>query len=68
MKRFLDQEEGYASSEPSDDIDFDPVDQRRKLEIKKKLEERMEKRRLKEELEDYDGELDDEFDWGDSDK
>ncbi len=33
--------------------------------VRRKLEDRLERRRLKQELEDYEGELDDEFDWSD---
>lgn len=35
----------------------------RKKDVRRKLEARMDRKRLKEELEDYEGELDDEFDW-----
>jgi hypothetical protein len=68
MKHHINQEEKYVPSEFSEDMEADPVDHRRKLEIKKKLEERMEKRRLKQELEDYEGELDSDFNWDNFDK
>ncbi len=68
MKYPSDQEETNSFSELNDDFDLDPVDSRRKKEIRRKLEERMERRRLKNELEDYEGELDDEFNWDDFDK
>lgn len=69
MKHHIDHEEHYTSSEFGDDVENnDPTDCKRKMEIKRKLEERMEKRRLKHELEDYDGELDADFDWDDHDK
>lgn len=58
----------HLSSEQGDDLEFDPADSHRKMEIKRKLDERMERRRLKQELEDYEGELDEEFDWEDFDK
>ena len=35
----------------------------RKKQVRHLLESRLEHKRLKEELEDYEGELDDEFDW-----
>jgi len=34
-----------------------------KREVKRMLEERLEKKRLKEELEDFDGELEGDYDW-----
>ncbi|MGV3739665.1 MAG: PA3496 family putative envelope integrity protein [Gammaproteobacteria bacterium] len=68
MKHHIDHEEHYTSSEFGDDVDYDPADSKRKMEIKRKLEERMEKRRLKQELEDYEGELDADFDWDEHDK
>jgi len=34
-----------------------------KREVKRMLEARLERKRLKDELEDYDGELEDDFDW-----
>lgn len=34
-----------------------------KREVKRMLEERLERKRLKDELEDFDGELEGEFDW-----
>lgn len=48
--------------------DLDPVDSVRQKEVRRKLEERMERRRLKQELEDYEGELDKDFDWDEFDK
>lgn len=68
MKHHIDHEEQYSSSEFGDDVEHDPADSKRLKEIKRKLEERMEKRRLKQELEDYEGELDADFDWDDYDK
>ena len=38
-----------------------------KREVKRMIEARLERKRLKDELEDFDGELEDEFDW-DNDK
>ncbi len=68
MKHLNDFEDSFAFSEHSDDLDFDPSDAHHQIEIKRKLDERLEKRRLKEELEDYEGELDADFDWKDYDK
>ena len=67
MKHHIDHEDQYSASDFGDDIDFDPADCKRKMEIKRKLDQQMEKRRLKQELEDYEGELDEEFDWDDYD-
>lgn len=63
-----DHEEIYSSAEFTDDFDLDPVDSVRQKEVRRKLEERMERRRLKQELEDYEGELDKDFDWDEFDK
>lgn len=68
LRHHTDHEESHAFPDHGEDRDADPNDSRRKMEIKKKLEERMEKRRLKLELEDYEGELDNNFDWDDFDK
>lgn len=68
MKHQYDQEEPYSFSDFSDDFDLDPDDNRRKKEIRRKLEDRMERRRLKQELEDYEGEYGDDFDWDELDK
>ncbi len=38
-----------------------------KREVKRLLEEKLERKRLKNELEDFDGELEGEFDWNDFD-
>ncbi len=68
MRHHPDRENSHSFSEHGDDLEFDPVDCQRKLEIKRKLDEQMEKRRLKQELEDYEGELDEDFDWENFDK
>ncbi len=68
MKYHSDYDDNRACSEQGDDLEFDPVDSHRRIEIKRKLDERMEKRRLKDELEDYEGELDEGFNWDDFDK
>lgn len=47
------------------DDDFDAGDVSHKKDVRRKLEMRLERKRLKEELEDYEGELDDDFDWSD---
>lgn len=39
-----------------------------KKDVRRKLEARIDRKRLKEELEDYEGELDDDFNWDDLDK
>lgn len=64
----IDHEDIYFSTEFTDDFDLDPNDSVRKKEVRRKLEERMERRRLKQELEDYEGELDKDFDWDEFDK
>ena len=43
----------------------DEDDAAHKREVRKMLEERMERKRLKDELEDFEGELEDDFDWDD---
>ncbi|MBP6918858.1 MAG: hypothetical protein KBB94_08085 [Legionellaceae bacterium] len=70
MKHHSDYDANLASSssEQGDDLEFDPADIHRRMEIKRKLDEKMEKRRLKDELEDYEGELDEGFNWDDFDK
>lgn len=68
MKHHNDYDDHRCASEHGDDIEFDPADSPRKMEIKRKLDERMERRRLKQELEDYEGELDEGFNWDDFDK
>jgi hypothetical protein len=47
-----------------DDVEVSAHDK----DVRRKLEARLERRRLKEELEDYEGELDDDFEWDDVDK
>jgi len=44
-------------------LDESPHELGHKRHLRKMLEARLEHKRLKEELEDYEGELDDEFDW-----
>ena len=68
MKHHSDYDDNRASFEQGDDLEIDPADSHRRMEIKRKLDERMEKRRLKDELEDYEGELDEGFNWDDFDK
>ncbi|MEI6094840.1 MAG: hypothetical protein WCR08_05145 [Gammaproteobacteria bacterium] len=68
MKHHSDYDDHRASSEQGDDLEFDPADSHHRMEIKRKLDEKMEKRRLKHELEDYEGELDEGFNWDDFDK
>ena len=43
--------------------DYETLSHKKK--IRRRLEDRFDRRSLKHELEDYEGELDDEFDWGD---
>lgn len=43
--------------------DENPEELLRKKHIRQMIESRLERKKLKEELEDYEGELDDEFDW-----
>ncbi|MCR9191168.1 MAG: hypothetical protein NXI01_00715 [Gammaproteobacteria bacterium] len=64
MKHHTDQNETPDISDP----ESDQIDDSQKREIRRKLEDRVERQRLKEELEDYEGELDDEFDWDNLDK
>ena len=64
MKHYTDREESYYSFENNDDFELDGLDSH-KRDVRRKIEERMERRRLKNELEDYEGELDEDFDWGD---
>ena len=49
-------------------IEDDVESSEHKKEVRRRLEAKLERKRLKEELEDYEGELDDEFDWDDADK
>ncbi len=44
-----------------DEEDSEVVEHKR--EVKRMLDDKLERKRLKDELEDFDGELDDEFDW-----
>jgi phosphopantothenoylcysteine synthetase/decarboxylase len=63
MKHFNDRDEQYHFLDGrNDDYEFDGLDDHKK-EVRRKLEDRIERRRLKLELEDYEGELDDDFDW-----
>ncbi|MCH9757443.1 MAG: hypothetical protein K0U37_09680 [Gammaproteobacteria bacterium] len=48
-----------------DDEDSDVTDHKR--EVKRMLEDKLERKRLKNELEDFDGELEGEFDWDEFD-
>jgi hypothetical protein len=66
MKHYSDRDDSYQALEGSDDYELDGIDSRKK-EVRRKLEERMERNRLKKELEDYEGELDDDFNWDDVD-
>lgn len=65
MKQHSDQDDNYfySESESGDDYEVGPIDPERQKEVRRKLEARMERRRLKAELEDYEGELDNDFDW-----
>lgn len=59
------------SQEHAADLDNDAIhhheddesDISHKKEVKKLLEKRLEQKRLRDELEDFDGELEDDFDW-----
>ena len=65
MKHFNDRDEQYHFLDGRNDhYEFDGLDDHKK-EVRRKLEDRIERRRLKLELEDYEGELDDDFDWDD---
>ncbi|PJD94287.1 MAG: hypothetical protein CK424_00225 [Legionella sp.] len=69
MRQHLDQDDNHFYSESTDDYEIGPMDPAHIKEVRRKLDERMERRRLKEELEDYEGELDNDFEWdGFSDK
>ena len=48
-----------------DEEDSEVVEHKR--EVKRMIEDKLERKRLKDELEDFDGELDDEFDWDEFD-
>ena len=63
MKGHHHQEEHHLS-EHVDDFELEDISAHQK-EVRRKLEQRLERRRLKQELEDYEGELDQEFDWDD---
>ncbi len=67
MKQHSDQDDNYfyseSESDSADDFESGPIDPERIKEVRRKLEARMERRRLKAELEDYEGELDNDFDW-----
>jgi len=43
--------------------EYDMATAAHKIDVRRKLEQRLDRKRLKEELEDYEGEIDDEFDW-----
>ncbi len=58
-KEDADDNQGIYDFNFDEDID----DLSRKKQVKRMLEERLERKRLKQELEDYEGELDGEFDW-----
>lgn len=63
MKHYTDdREDAYTNWDNPEELDFEDVGRHQK-EIRRRLDERMERRRLKKELEDYEGELDDDFDW-----
>lgn len=66
MKHYHDREESSIFLDHNIQVE-DNLDDHKK-EVRRKLDERIERRRLKEELEDYEGELDDEFDWDDIQK
>ena len=55
MKHHSDYDDNRASSEQGDDLEFDPADIHRRMEIKRKLDEN-------------EGELDEGFNWDDFDK
>ena len=46
----------------------DTEESEHKKDVRKRLEAKLERKRLKEELEDYEGELDDDFDWEEIDR
>lgn len=54
----------HYEEQEHEDID-DLVHRKR---VRRMLEEKLERKRLKEELEDYEGELDDEFNWDNIDR
>jgi len=58
----IEQQNAAAPREYFDDND-DGETLEHKREVKRMLEERLERKRLKDELEDFDGELEDDFDW-----
>jgi|GEM_PF-3633225 len=58
--------QGHAADLDNDAIhhqEDDESDISHKKEVKKLLEKRLEQKRLRDELEDFDGELEDDFDW-----
>ena len=55
-------------SDYNDEYDMNSSDLSHRKEVRRRLEERMERRRLKDDLEDYEGELNDDFDWDGFDK
>ena len=58
----IEQQHTIAPREYLDDED-DGETLEHKREVKRMLEARLERKRLKDELEDFDGELEDDFDW-----
>ena len=64
MESTMNKNEYYSKGKNAnnfDEEDSDTVDHKR--EVKRMLDDKIEEKRLKNELEDFDGELDDEFDW-----
>ncbi|MDP3560751.1 MAG: hypothetical protein Q8R83_01060 [Legionellaceae bacterium] len=51
-----------------EEYDLNNIASEHKSDVRRKLEDRLERRRLKQELEDYEGELDGEFDWENLDR
>lgn len=69
MESTMDKNERYTKDNdfpPFDDEDTEATDSHRR-EVKRMLEDKLERKRLRDELEDFDGELEGDFDWDDFD-
>ncbi len=61
----LRKEQGYSDDQNFSDFDYheDAQASPHKKRVRQMLEDRLDRKRLKEELDDFDGELEDKFDW-----
>jgi hypothetical protein len=59
----------YTNNQFDNNSDDDDIEiSAHKKDIRRRLDAQLDRRRLKQELEDYEGELDDDFDWDELDK